>query len=125
MNDFLSGFPQLKPGDFILDPDALRVEEAKVVKYLLNLDSGVGWGKAKFFLAQGFSIEEWTNFADALRNHAESNPIAAIQQSEWGVKYVVECTIAAPKGDSYCIRVVWNHHEDGSAPRLITAHPLS
>ena len=125
MNDDHSASPHPIPGDFLAEPDALCVDETKIVGYLLNIESRDGWGKANFFLARGFLIEEWTIFADALRIHAKNNPITSIRQSEWGIKYVVDCTIAAPNDDNYCIRVVWIHHEDDSVPRLITAHPLS
>ena len=63
-------------------------------------------------------------FADALRGHAERHPITSIQKNEWGTKYVIECSIVAPKGDSHCIRVVWIHQIDGEIPRLVTAHAL-
>ena len=125
MNDDYSTSPRLKPGDFLAESDAFCVDEAKIVGYLLNIESRDGWGKAKFFLAPGFLIEEWTIFADALRNHAKNNPLTSIRQDEWGIKYVVDCTIAAPNNDRHCIRVVWMHHEDDGVPRLITAHPLS
>ena len=125
MNDDHSASPHPKPGGFLAEPDAFCVEEAKIVGYLLNIESRDGWGKANFFLARGFLIEEWTIFADALRNHAKCNPVASIRQDERGIKYVVDCTIAAPNDDSHCIRVVWMHHKGDSVPRLITAHPLS
>jgi hypothetical protein len=35
------------------------VPEAKIIKYLLSLDSENGKAKARFFLAFGFTIEEW------------------------------------------------------------------
>ena len=125
MNDALSKDSHLKRGDFLAKPDALCVEEAKIVKYLLNIEHLHAWGKAQFFLSRGFVIEEWAILADALRNHARTNPIASIRHSEWGTKYVVDCTISAPNDNIHCIRVVWIDHEDDSVPRLITAHPLS
>ena len=124
MSDGHSASPHLKPGDFLAEPDALCVDKVKIVGYLLNIKSRDGWGKANFFSARGFLVEEWTKFAEALRKHAKSNPVASIRQDEWGIKYVIDCTISAPNDDSHCIRVVWMHHEDDSVPRLITAHPL-
>ena len=125
MNDDHSVSPHPKPGDFLAATDALCVDEAKIVGYLLNIESGDGWGKANCFLARGFLIEEWAIFAEALRNHAKSNSVTSIRRDEWGIKYVIDCTIAAPNDDNHCIRVVWMYHEDDGVPRLITAHPLS
>ena len=54
MHDDHSASPRLKPGDFLAEPDALCVDEAKIVGYLLNIESRDGWGKVKFFFARGF-----------------------------------------------------------------------
>ena len=49
MNDDHSASSHPKPGDFLAEPGALCVDEAKIVGYLLNSESRNGWGKANFF----------------------------------------------------------------------------
>lgn len=49
-------------------PNAARaiVEDAKVRDYLLSPEHRVGWTKARFFTALGFTREDWPLLRDAL-----------------------------------------------------------
>ena len=102
----------------------LHVDDAKVKEYLLNASHKLGSAKAKYFLKRGFTLEDWKVLRDALVQHAQANRITSVQHHPFGKKIVVECNLRAPKGDDHCIRAVWNCLDDGSAARLITAHPL-
>jgi len=113
------------PGRWLPHPQLLRIDDTKITGYLLNLDHPDGAAKAKFFLSKGFSLERLEEFKIALRSHAEANEIAAEEAHAYGVKSIVECAMEMPSGSSWCIRAVWNDHQDGRPPRLITAHPLS
>ena len=53
----------------------LRVDESKIVEYLLSQLSGQG--KAAFFLGFGFRPEKWMALADALRTQARRNLVVA------------------------------------------------
>lgn len=114
----------ISPADYLDQPEALIVEEAKVTKYLLCLTHPVGGPKAKFFLGLGFTKEDWSELASALREHARHHPVAAVVPSKFGAKYILECFIRNPKGKENCIRVVWNDHLDGNPPKFVTAHPF-
>lgn len=107
------------------DPHMLRVEVSKIKDYLLNLDHVEGRGKAKFFLAVGFSGETIDKMVEAFRGHAAKNKIAQVIEHPYGVKTVVECFMDTPAGKPYCIRSVWNDHLDGEPPKLVTAMPIS
>jgi hypothetical protein len=101
------------------------VPEAKLVKYLLNLDSENGKAKARFFLAFGFTIEEWEVMARAIKHHAESHEVTKIElRPPFGTHYVVEGTLFSPDGRNPKVRVVWIIDEDGDTPRLVSAYPL-
>lgn len=50
--------------------EACVVPEAKIVRYLLDLEHKDGGSKAEFFLAFGFTIEVWEVRANALKQHA-------------------------------------------------------
>ena len=71
-------------------PDNLIVEHDKITGYLLNLDHRYGATKARFFIALGFSIDEWSSLADALREHGRTNDIAASRETGYGSRYAVE-----------------------------------
>lgn len=103
--------------------DALRVEESKIVDYLLNHEHPDGASKAKFFSAFGFNASDWRIFADAMRRHGRERDVVKKIATEFGTKYEVECSLAAPDGRSPCIRSVWIVEAEQS-PRLVTAHPV-
>jgi hypothetical protein len=104
--------------------DSLQVEEVKVVGYLLDLEHEDGGSKAKFFRNRGFVPEAWTIFADALRTHGATQPVAVIEKTRHGEKFTVECTISTPDGRNPCILSVWIVSKE-NPPRLVTAHPNS
>src|SRR5262245_3435324 len=112
-------------GPRLPNPHLLRIEAIKVTAYLLNSDHPVGAAKAKFFRSVGFSGAKVEEFVAALRRHAAQNKIASVIPHDYGVKTVIDCYIPTPCGKPYCIRSVWNDHQDGAPPKLVTAHPLS
>jgi hypothetical protein len=108
----------------IPNPSALRIDDSKITDYLLNETHSQGRSKASFFRAVGFANPNIDSFKIAMRNHARTNPIANYHPSPYGTKTIIECQLLMPNGKTYCIRSVWIDHNDGLAPRLITAHPL-
>lgn len=102
--------------------DRCRVEPEKILGYLLNVSHPQGWAKAQFFLARGFTRENWADLADALKRHGFENLVAETTNSPHGTKYLVTCHIATPDGRNPCIRTVWIDEGD-QQPRLVTAHP--
>ena len=116
--------PADEEGSRLANPHLLRVETTKVTDYLLSSDHLLGAAKAKFFKGVGFSDQNVEEFITALRTHAAQNKIADVVPHPHGVKTVIDCFMPTPSGKDYCIRSVWNDHQDGAPPRLITAHPL-
>jgi hypothetical protein len=57
----------------------LRVDESKIVDYLLSHSNGQG--KAAFFLGLGFLPGAWAVLADALKQQARRNPVATVIDS--------------------------------------------
>jgi hypothetical protein len=100
------------------------VEQQKIMEYLLNLAHEQGAGKARFFLARGFSLAEWPAFGEALIAQGANNQVTKMTQTEYGVRYHVDCHCPTPDGTNPCIRSVWEIAPDGRCPRLLTAHPL-
>lgn len=100
------------------------VPREKVVKYLLNLEHEEGHSKAKFFLAHGFTAENWMELAAALRVHAQNHAVMTVEDSLFGMRYMIEGELAAPSGTAPYIRSVWFISTGESNPRLVTAYPV-
>ena len=104
--------------------DRLRVDQRKIVDYLLSESNGRG--KAAFFLQLGFHPGNWTVFAEAVKVQARSHPVALMVDSPWGTRYSVDGFINTPSGREPRprIRTVWILEAGSNQPRLITAHPV-
>lgn len=100
----------------------LRVDESKIVDYLLSRSNS--HGKASFFLGFGFLPEAWEGMANALRQHARTHPISAMVDSPYGTRYSVDGELETPSGRRPRVRAVWIREADSDELRLITAHPL-
>ncbi len=100
----------------------LRVDQSKIVGYLLSHSSGQG--KAAFFLGFGFQPEKWMTLADALTAQARRNPVVTKVDSPYGTRYSVDGEVEAPDGRRPSVRTVWILERHSDEPRLITAHPV-
>lgn len=100
----------------------LRVDESKVVAYLLSTPNS--HGKAAFFLGFGFLPEKWQVMAEALKQQGCSNQVAAEVASDYGTRYSVDGELATPSGRRPRVRTVWIREADSDELRLITAHPI-
>jgi hypothetical protein len=99
----------------------LRIDESKVVGYLLSHSNGQG--KAAFFLGLGFLPQAWTVLAEALKQQAQSHPIVSEVDSIYGTRYSVDGELQTPSGKHPRVRTVWILESGSDEPRLITAHP--
>jgi hypothetical protein len=102
---------------------AVIVPEQKIVAYLLSFSHPDGRGKAIFFSRFGFDAIKWQVLADALRWHAATYEVAAVEQTPFGTRYVVEGALMSPDGRSPLIRSVWFIAVGETVPRLVTAYP--
>ena len=104
--------------------DQLRVDQAKIVDYLLSESNGRG--KATFFLQFGFRPEQWSVLAEALKVQARGHAVVLAVDSPWGTRYSVEGPIDTPSGRQPRprVRTVWILEVGSEQPRLITAHPV-
>jgi hypothetical protein len=100
-----------------------RVDQRKIVDYLLCAQHPDGAGKAAFFRHFGFEVHEWSVLADALRRHGRSNPILQMVDSPYGRRYTVKGPLETPCGRRPCVITVWIIEKASTVPRLITAYP--
>jgi hypothetical protein len=72
--------------------------QEKLSAYLLNAAHPDNGGKAAFFLSLGFSREDWSTLAAALRDLASRSEIGETFASPHGQKYVLIGRIQTPSG---------------------------
>lgn len=100
------------------------IPRAKVVDYLLSPAHHRGKSKAAFFMQHGFTAEEWTGFAQALRQHALDHEITTQESSPFGARFVIDGTLRSPNGETLHVRAVWFIDTSMEVPRFVTAYPL-
>lgn len=100
------------------------VPERKITQYLLNPAHPAGGSKAAFFLRFGFCADDWQRLAEALLLHAQENDVVETEQTEHGVRHVVDGPLTAPDGTRLNVRSAWYINPGSSAPRFVSAHPL-
>jgi hypothetical protein len=100
----------------------LRVDESKIVDYLLSRSNS--HGKASFFLGFDFLPEAWEGMAKALKQHARTHPVSTVVDSPYGTRYSVDGELETPSGRRPRVRTVWIREADSDELRLITAHPI-
>lgn len=103
-------------------PHNLRVDESKIIDYLLSHANGRG--KAVFFLQFGFRADAWAVLAEALKAHALSGPVALKVDSTYGTRYSIDGSLQTPSGRQPQVRSVWIQEIGAIELRLITAHPV-
>jgi uncharacterized protein DUF6883 len=91
----------------------------KITDYLLKNP-----GKAKFFLAFGFTLAQWQELHNALLWHVVTHEYVEEILLDDGVKYVVEGLLQSPDGRNPQVRSVWMIDGGRSYPRLISAYAL-
>ncbi len=105
-------------------PQERRIDQAKVVQYLLHPVKG--HGKAHLFYKLGFTMPGWELLRDTLLVHAEALPVTEAVASEFGTKYIVNGGLATPVGRNPLpiVRAVWIQDEGQDGVRLVTAYPV-
>jgi hypothetical protein len=103
--------------------DEAVIDERKITGYLLAESHAAGWAKAVFFRRLGFRIAAWPVLRKALLDHARVTDIAKTIETEFGRKYILLGTLAAPNGSTPLIQTVWFAEFDERLPRFVTAYP--
>ncbi|NJN55111.1 MAG: hypothetical protein HC804_10335 [Anaerolineae bacterium] len=104
--------------------DQAEVPQAKITEYLLSFTHEDGRPKAQFFTRFGFTIAEWEQLAEALKEHGQQHFVTKVEDSPFGKRYVIEGTLNAPDKRTPFIRVVWFIKDGTDTPQLVTAYPL-
>lgn len=100
-----------------------KIDERKILDYLLATDHPVGGDKAAFFIAVGYSRRAWKQLRKDLVELTEHGEIIAKQETAFGHKYVVDGVVQSPSGRMIGLRTVWISDGPDEPPRLVTAYP--
>jgi hypothetical protein len=106
-------------------PNATRavIEQAKVVRYLLDVDHPHGGSKARLLVSLGYSAGNWQQLYRDLRSMHLTEDVVITSQTLWGVRYEIVAPLTGPTGDTVLFRSIWQIDLGTDAPRLITMYP--
>jgi len=106
-------------------PNAARavIDSAKLRAYLLSQVHPVGRFKAAFFIALGYSTDQWEVLRDDLLALARAAPTVLEKSSPFGRMFQVDGILTGPLGRSADVRTVWIVGAAEDLPRFVTAFP--
>ena len=103
--------------------DRLTISETKLTGYLLSDSHPIGRTKARLFKQFGYSVEDWQSLADDLASVARHNDVTSVEQSPFGVRYIIDGVLSTPSGRAPPIRTIWFLDNDEQIPHFVTAYP--
>ena len=104
--------------------DQAVVSQVKITGILLSMTRPEKRERAKFFFDLGFSAEAWEELAQALRRHAANHSVAKVEDSTYGLQYIIDGILLTPSGETPPVRSIWFVPTGESVPRFITAYPI-
>lgn len=100
-----------------------NVPEAKLIKYLLNLDHPKGGAKAKFFRdTLNIVKDDWRYLADQICQSAANSEFYRLEVTGYGVMHGAHVLITGRNGRQAVIETGWKLEEVGPA-QFVTAYP--
>lgn len=108
-------------------PAAFVISEAKVLRYLLDLNSVDGAAKAVLLMRFGFAPDRPLDLMDALSRHPSMAHWTAAFRAMHGIKHYFEGPLTSPDGRNPYIRSVWQVDDggDGRTARFVTIRPVA
>lgn len=107
----------------IPNADRAVIDPRKLHGYLLSRSHQVGRFKAAFFLALGYSPEDWRRLEADLRTQHLPKDATAEERTTYGQKYSIRATLVGPSGSTANVRSVWFVRRGEDFPRFVTAFP--
>ena len=107
----------------IPNADRAVIEPRKLHEYLLSRSHQVGRFKAAFFLALGYSPEDWHRLEADLRSQHLPQDATAEERTSYGQKYAIRATLVGPSGNSANVLSIWFMRRGEEFPRFVTAYP--
>ena len=107
----------------IPNADRVLIDPRKLRDYLLSRSHSVGRFKSAFFLALGYSAEDWTRLEADLRSQHLTKETLAEERTAHGQKYTIRATLRGPSGRTADVVSVWFIRRGENFPRFVTAYP--
>ena len=102
--------------------DHAIVDPAKLHDYLLSTSHPVGRFKARFFVALGFTADNWRDFETALRAQHLSHPAVAGPVDALGQFFTMRAILKGSAGAAL-VTSVWFLRAGEEHARFVTAYP--
>jgi hypothetical protein len=103
--------------------DDAYVPPEKLTRYLLSESHPVGSSKAEFFRLHGYNETNLELLERGLLEIAQNEPVRDVVSSPYGMKFVIEGTLATPSGFSIQVVTVWIIESESDRPGFVTAYP--
>jgi hypothetical protein len=109
----------------VLIPNADRaaIDPSKLRDYLLSPTHPIGRFKARFFVALGFSADDWRELDEALRLQHLTQDAQPAGSVGMGQKFTIQAILNGPNGQSAMVVSIWFVPSPGAPPRFVTAYP--
>lgn len=107
----------------IPNADRAVIDPLKLHGYLLSQSHPVGRFKAGFFVALGYSENEWQRLEADLRAQHLNRDAMTGEANPYGQKYEIRAPITGPAGRAAEVVSVWVVLANEDFPRFVTAYP--
>lgn len=107
----------------IPNADRAVIDPLKLHGYLLSQSHPVGRFKAGFFVALGYSENEWQRLEADLRAQHLNRDATMGEANPYGQKYEIRAPNTGPAGRAAEVVSVWVVLADEDFPRFVTAYP--
>jgi hypothetical protein len=97
------------------------IAKEKILDYLLDEENSKG--KSIFFNLFGYFKDNFEDLAIDLIKLASSGEVSEIEQTKFGLKFIISGNIIAPNGRSIVMTSVWIIKSNEDFPRFVTAYP--
>ena len=99
------------------------VPEAKITRYLLDLNHPKGGDKAQVFRRRGYSENNIDRLVSDLITVAQSQLVSSVREHRFGFNYVIYGVLQPPIGGDLLVSTVWFIPHGGDIPSLASAYP--
>ena len=103
--------------------DRAKIDERKLIDYVLSPEHSVGRFKAAFFRRHGLTVDNWEALRDQLLTLARNEDAEEGERSRFGQKYLVSGILTGKSGQEVEVQSVWIILHGDDIPQLVTVYP--